>query len=255
MSWDLSGKNTVCDHLQILERYAISPLDFRTLQYAANTTLNMRAPINGVSLVRLYYKGSLVYPTDPIYGYSVVLDPNRIQTGYAFQKIVFNTPVRATTPLVEVSYVTRQGFCAKCGGTGVVPDWTVSPSGKLNRVRGVVKLSQQVFKYTLSSKVPFNPNLACPVRTYIGKKFGVGITDQDVSTAITQILDRYQSIQRAQSTVQTMDANEMLQNVNSVLAQQDANDPTVINIQIEITAYGTTQTIPLNLALQTTGEG
>lgn len=245
-----------CDHLQLLERYQVNFLDFRTLQYKPNTAFqpifNMRAPINGVSMVRLWLKGQIVKPTDPNYGYSIVTDLNRVQElGLPFQKIVFNNPVREVGDLVEVTYITHQPFCLKCGGSGLAVDWTIAPSGSLNKVRGRRKLAQQAIKYSTTSVNPFNPNLTTPVRQLVGKKFGVVVTDQDVATAITKALTTYQSIQKAQSTVQTLDPHEMLADIESVTAVQDSQDPTTVNISISIVAYGSTEAIPLNIALQT----
>lgn len=253
MSFDLSGANSGCDHLQILERYVVDVQDFRTLNYYPNQTLNMRAPINAPSMMRLYFNGTLVNPNDPNYGYSVVPDPTRTQLqSYPFSKVMFKNPIRQTTPLVEVSYFTRPGFCLKCGGTGKTPDWIVSPSGSLSEVTGVKKLAQQALKYVLTSQNPFNRNLVCPVRSYVGQKFGFTVTDQDISSATIAALATYQSIQKAQSTVQTMSPLEMLQDVVSVDAVQDTTDPTKVSLSIVISPYGTNQTIPLNVALQTT---
>jgi hypothetical protein len=251
VSFDFSAANRPCDHLQILERYTVSPLDFRTLTFASNTGLNMRAPINGKDMLRLYIKGVLVNPVDPVYGYAIVTDPERIQIeDYPFFKIFFNKPVRLRTPLIEVSYFTRVGFCLKCSATGSVSDWRVGPNGSINHVTGVKKLAQQSLKYVLTSKNPFNPALVCPIRSFLGKKFGMSITDSDIAAAVNTALSTYQSIQRAQKTVQTMEPQEMIKDVVSVEAAQDPEDPTKIYVAIVLTAYGSNQTIPLNVALQ-----
>lgn len=263
MSYDISlgGVNGQpgahnCDHLQILERYAVNFQDFRTLQYkptpAYNPIFNMRAPISGASAVRLWLKGVLVHPEDLNYGYSIIPDPDRIQeANLPFQKIVFNQPMRELNSLIEVTYFTQKPFCLKCSGTGLVVDWTVSPSGHLNQVHGKYKLAQQVLKYSLTSTNPFNPKLTTPIRKMMGKKFGITVTDQDIATSISQALIAYQSIQQVQSRVQTLVPNEILKDLQSVSAVQDADDPTIINISISVTCYGSTDAIPLNLALQT----
>lgn len=252
MSFDISSGPRSCDHLQILERYQLNPFDFRTLQYKANTQFNLRAPINGVSLVRLYFKGVLVSPSDPNYGHTIVVDPSRVQESYPFQKIVFNKPIRERTPLIEVSYITIEGACLKCGGTGQVTDWSVSPSGTLNRIHGRRKLGQACMKYMLTSRNAFNPNLTTPIRSYIGKKFGLTVSDSDIATAVTNALSAYQSIQKAQSTVQTLDPHEMIQDVQSVSAAQSPSDPTVVNLSVAVLTYGSSEAVPLNLNLQTT---
>jgi hypothetical protein len=246
----------VCDDLSLLERYAINPLDFRTLQYKPNVqtvpSINMRAPINGKAFVRLYIRGVLVSPTDPNFGYSIVPDPTRIQEqGLPFQKIVFNNQVRTVNDLIEVTYVTPTPFCLKCNGTGLVVDWTIAPDGSLNKVRKRAKLGQQVLKYSLTSRNPFTPTLVTPIRSLVGKKFGLSVTDQDISTAITNVLNTYQSIQASQATVQQMDPQEILQSIQQITAVQSADDPTTINVTISVQAFGATEAIPLNIALKT----
>ena len=246
----------VCDDMQLLERYTINFQDFVTLQYKPSTnftpTINMRAPINGASFVRLYLKGQLVNPNDPNFGYSIVPDPTRIQEqGLPFQKIVFNNQVRTIGDLVEVTYITPTPFCLKCGGTGLLVDWTIAPSGELNKVHRRAKLGQQCVKYVLTSRNPFNSNLTTQIRALIGQKFGVVVTSQDIATEVTKALNAYQSIQAAQSTVQQMDPQELIQSLQSVTATQSATDPTMINVSISVFAYGSTEAIPLNIALQT----
>jgi len=252
MSFDLAASSTPCDNLNVLERYRVSPLDFRTLLFAENNVVGMRAPINAPSMLRLYFKGSLVHPSHPLYGYAIVPDTTRIQSPYPYSKILFTSPVRLVNPLIEVSYFTMKGFCRKCGGSGSVVDWQVSPSGALNRVVGVRKLAQQSLKYVLASRNPFNPQLVCPIRSYLNRKVNSGLTDEDISSAVMSALASYQSIQRAQQTVQTMDPTEMIKDIVAVGTQTDPNDPTRISVLIEITAYGSNQVIPLTVALQTT---
>jgi len=252
MSYDLSSIAQNCDHLILLERYRISVTDFQTLQFSSppSTTVNMRAPINGAAMLKLFIKGVPVLPTDPLFGYSVVPDPSRVLADYVFSKILFNQPVRQVGSLVEVTYFTRQDFCLKCGGTGQVVDWKTSQSGSLLHTVGEKKLSQQVFKYLLTSINPFNPALVCPIRSYVGQKFGLSITDQDISSAVTTALATYQTIQAAQSTVQTLSPQEMIKNVVSVEARQDPTDPLTVYLALQVTVYGLAQPIPLNITLQ-----
>jgi hypothetical protein len=246
-----------CDDLQLMEKYTINFQDFVTLQYKPTPnftpSINMRAPINGAAFVRLFIKGVLVSPTDTNFGYSIVPDPNRIQeAGLPFQKIVFNNQVRTINDLIEVTYITPTPFCLKCGGTGMVVDWTVSSSGALNKVHRRAKLGQQVLKYALTSVNPFNSNLTTQIRELIGRKFGVSVTSQDIATQVSTVLNAYQSIQAAQVTVQQMDPQEMIQSIQSVTATQSQTDPTTINVNISVVAFGATEAIPLNIALQTT---
>lgn len=252
MSWDYKSATRPCGHEQILERYVLDAFDFRTLHVASDPQLNMRAPINGVAMTRVFLKGIQCPPNDPRFGYSIVPDPARIEEGYTFSKIMFNHPVRLVRPLIEVSYITRQDFCIQCSATGQVNDWTISPSGALVKTHGVQKLVQQSLKYVLTSKNPFAPNLICHLKDYLGKKFNVSISAQDIVTEITKVLQNYQQIQGSQKTVQTLDPLEILRDVSSVSAQQDPTNPNLIFVSIVVTAFGQSQPIPMNIALQAT---
>jgi hypothetical protein len=234
-----------------MERYVIDTFDFRTIHYAGDPTRNMRAPINGASLVRVYLKGVLLTPDDPRVGYDLVTDSTMIQsTGVPFLKVVFKQPLRMVRPLIEVCYVTHQEYCIKCGGRGAVNDWQVSGSGQVVEVNQVEKLAQQALKYILTSRNPFNPTLTCKVRSYVGKKFGLSVTDSDIAAEVTRALSALKTIQAAQKTVQALDPQETLKDVTGVQARQDPADPLTIYISATITGYGATGNIALNTALQ-----
>src|SRR5271157_2314097 len=111
MSYDFNTRLAPCPHVITRERYIIDSTDFKTLHLAANTFLNMRAPINGQAEVSLRISGELVKPDDRTYGYSILADVNRVQTSDRFYKILFDRPVRWYVPLIEVGYITVQGFC------------------------------------------------------------------------------------------------------------------------------------------------
>lgn len=246
MSWDLQSTARPCGHQQRLERYTLDVFDFRTLHYALDPTLNMRAPITNSSQVQIWLAGVLVPPTQ----YSIVPDPDRIQTGYTFSKILFNSQVRLIRPLIEVNYVTKQGFCLQCCGNGSVTDWTINTGGGLIRVRNVQKLAQQCLKYILTSKNPFSPALICQVKNYVGQKFGLSFTTTDVASTIQTALQNYMQIQASQKTVQTLSSLETLKDIVSVMAQQDDENPLVVYVSVVVAAYGSTNPIPLNIALQ-----
>jgi len=248
VSFDYSRNSRPCGHESILERYVLDAFDFRTLHYVGDPSLNMRAPINGAALVQVWIEGVLCPPTHPQFGYSVVPDPSRVQEGYTFSKILFNKQVRLTQPIIEVSYITRQGFCLQCAGTGTINDWEISTSGSLVHTHGVQKLGQQSLKYILTSKNPFSPNLICNLKTYLYKKLTSGT--QNIAASVTNALQNYQGIQSAQKTVQTLTPNEVLRDIQSVSVKQDPNNPLLIYVSVVLMAYGVAEPIPLNVALQ-----
>ena len=177
-TYDFNTLQNACDHQQHLERYQVNPADLRTLQFVGNPSINMRGPINGVALVQILIHGEPITQDDPNYGYAILADPTRLQYGQnpeLFYKIVFNKEVRLVRPLIEVNYLTREDYCLKCNGIGLLNDLNESSSGSLLRVGGLVKLSQRVLKMVLTSRCAFYPQFTCPIKDYIGRKFGFTI--------------------------------------------------------------------------------
>jgi len=252
MSYDFSTKLMPCSHEQSFERYVVDYKDFSTLHLAANTSLNMRAPINGQSLVRLYIRGKLVSSNDRVYGYSISTDTNRLQTTDAFYKIKFNRPVRSYIPLIEVSYLTLAPYCMKCGGQGQLNDYHKVANGGIQRVVGTDKLVQRVLKMILTSRCPYYPAFTCKIRDYIGKKWGVQITDADVTNEIINSLSNLKQIQSAQKTVHRLDPAEMLKDVTDIITATP--DPTSVSVSAQISSYATSsnQTVPVSFSITTT---
>ncbi len=242
-----------CDHQQSFERYVVNQTDFRTLNYASDTSINMRAPINGSSAVKIWIAGEQIKVTDPVYGWQVVLDPDRVESvngvNTSFSKIVFNNPVRLLLPLIEVSYITVQDFCLKCSATGYLNDFKESVSGTFTQVTQATKLAQKALKWVLTARDPFYPTFVCAIKTYIGRKLGIQITDTDIQTAVINALTNMQQVQQAQSTVQSLDPQEILKDIVNVTAIVDPNDPTVVRVSAVISNYSG-QTAPLGFTLR-----
>jgi len=227
-----------CDHQQSFERYVVNHTDFVTLNYASEPSINMRAPINGTSAVQIWIAGEQIKVTDPVYGWQIVSDPDRVKTtGVNFTKIVFNQPVRLLLPLIEVSYITIQDFCLKCSATGYLNDFKPSVSGTFTEVTQTTKLAQKALKWVLTSRDPFYPTFVCAIKTYIGRKLGIQITDTDIQTAVINALTNMQQVQQAQSTVQALDPQEILKDIVNVTATVDPVDPTVVRVSAVISNY------------------
>lgn len=250
MSWDYASAAHPCGHEQVLERYVLDQFDFRTLHYAAAPSLNMRAPINGAARVQMWLKGVLCPSDDPNYGYSIVPDTDRVEAGYTFSKIVFNKPVRLIRPLIEVSYITRPGFCLQCNGQTQINDWQITASGGLAHAEGVNKLSQQCLKYILTSRNPANPNVVCTLKNSLNHKIVSG-SSQAQATSVTAALQNYQAIQTAQKAVQPLSPGEVLRDIRSVSVTQDTDNPLLSYLSVVVTAYGVAKPVALNVALQT----
>lgn len=242
-----------CDHQQSFERYVVNSDDFRTLNYALTApALNMRAPINGTSNIQIWVIEEEVQSDDPTYGWQVLLDTNRIDetTQDTFYKIVFNNQIRMVIPLIEVSYITRQAYCMKCGGLGTINDFKIGSNGDPSHVTQTVKLAQKALKWVLTSQDSFYPTFVCPIKSYIGQKLGIQITETDIQTEIMNALASLQTVQQAQSTVQNLDPQEILKDIVSVSAVIDPNDPTVIRVSATISNYSG-QTAPIAFTLRT----
>ena len=304
-----------CDHAISFERYVINSDDFRSLNYAANTSIFMRAPINGASSIRMWISGEEVKHNDPTYGWSLVLDPDRIVSeggqveqiatlapawtnsvkyflndivsisgvnfvcvtpnigqqpsvhsvfwqvfneaipqsshisGVVFYKIMFNKPVRIVVPLIEVSYFTRQPFCLKCSGLGTLNDFKRANSGSFLRVTQTDKLAQKALKWILTSQCSFYPSFVCTLKSYIGRKLGIQITETDIQTSVLTALTQMQQVQQAQGTVQTLEPSEILKDIVNVTAIIDPNDPTVVRVSATVSSYGGT-TAPFGFAVR-----
>lgn len=240
-----------CDHEISFERYVVNPDDFRTLNYLGNPAINMRGPINGADQVQIWISDEQIKSNDPTYGWQVVVDEDRINisTADTFYKIVFNKPVRIQLPLIEVSYITRQGFCLKCSATGMVNDFKVSSTGSFLQIQQTQKLTQRALKWILTSQDPFYPTFVCLLKTYIGRKLGIQLTDTDIQTSVLNALNQMQQVQRAQATVQSLDPAEILKDVVNVQATIDPNDPTVVRVSATVSSYSGT-VAPLGFTLR-----
>jgi len=240
-----------CDHHQWFERYVVNQNDFRTLNYAGNPSINQRAPINGSQSVQICISEERVYSNDPTYGWQVVIDPDRIDLTDTniFYKIVFNKPVRLILPLIEVSYISTQDYCLKCSATGYLNDFKLGVGASpFAEVTQVTKLAQKALKWVLASRCPFYPTFVCAIKTYVGRKLGLQITDTDIQTAVVNTLSNMQQVQQAQSTVQSLDPQEILKDIINVTAITDPNNPTAVNVSAVISNYSG-QSAPLGFTI------
>ena len=246
-----------CDHHQWFERYVVDQNDFRTLHYASLPSINQRAPINGPQSVQMWIGGEQVFSTDPVYGWQVVIDQARIEqvgnTNDIFYKIVFNKPVRILLPLIEVSYITRQDFCMKCSTTGFLNDLKLGVGADpFAQVTQTTKLAQKALKWILTSRCPFYPTFTCTIKSFVGRKLGIQITDTDLQTSVVNALTNMQKVQQAQSTVQNLDPQEILKDIINVSAVIDQQDPTIVRVSATVSNYSG-QSAPLGFTLRMNG--
>jgi hypothetical protein len=210
----------------------------------------MRAPINNVNSLRLRVSGVLVEPNHPVFGYDIEKDNLTIANEEQRSKIVFKRPVSLGNQLIEVSYLTLQPYCLKCNGTGKVSDYKRASSGSLLHVTGLEKLAQRSLKFVLTSRCPFYPSLTTQVKNFVGRKFGVSISEEEVNYEVTQALQKLKQIQLAQRDVQHLDPQEILKDIVSIEAVRDKADPSIIRVSIRVSSYAKQGNANLKFAMR-----
>lgn len=240
LTLDTSGNPIgACNHSISFERYVVDTDDFRTLHYLGNPAIDMRAPINGFSTVQMWISEEEVQQNDPTYGWQITKDANRVDTltGDTFYKILFNKPVRIVLPLIEVSYTTLQSYCLKCSGLGSLNDLKPSVSGTFQEITQTSKLVQKSLKWILSSTCAFYPTFVCVIKSYIGRKLGIQITETDIQTSVLNALTQMQQVQNAQGTVQSLDPAEILKDIVNISVSIDPNDPTSVQVSPTVSSF------------------
>jgi hypothetical protein len=109
----------------------------------------------------------------------------------------------------------------------------------------------------LTSRCAFYPQFTCPIKNYIGRKFGITITDSDIATAVTNAVNNLQQIQIAQSAFQTLSPEETFRELTNILAIQDINDPTIVYVSGTVVSYtsnnpGTLNSTPIDFTIKVT---
>jgi len=235
MSYDYDLMPSNCNHLQMMERMRIEE-DNRTL-YNIDTKLRMRAPINGRNTVILRFNGVEIPSNDPQYGWTIQDDELSIEPDKR-SKIVFNNSVRIYDMLIELEYVTTKPYCRKCSGKAIVNDYQVADDGSFKKIIQSRKLVQKIYKFIFTSKCYFYPNLTTGLKNYIGKKFGTtSLGPDDISFEITNALTSMKSVQSSQAQIQNLDPQEILRDIKSISVVRDSNDPTIVNVDMDVLTY------------------
>ena len=248
MSYDYLILPSDCDHLVRAERLAIMQ-DNRTLYSVAHPTEYMDHPVNGTATLRLFMNGVEVPRDHAVYGWRVLPDEYSVQP-HQKSKIVFNRPVRNRNLILEATYTTISAHCNKCGGTGAMTDFAINQEGSLTRVIKRDKLTQKILKFLLTSKCPFYPGLVSQIKTYVGRKYGLNLTADDISSEVTLALDNLKEVQALQANYQDLDPEEILRSVTSVVSSRDTSDPRLVRTTVLATT-STGQPNKVNIGLRT----
>ena len=247
MSYDYNTLAFSCNHRQVNEHMSVSLDDFRTLVTAANPSMRMRAPLNGRTLVHLRLDGVEVPNNHPTLAWDI-LDDELTTLPDKRQKLVFRAPLRRQFSLLELEYTTTAPYCLRCGGKGLVNDLQQAGSGGILTIDTRMKLIQRCLKFMLTSKCAFYPNLVCQIREFVGAKFGLSLTEDDITLEVGNSLANLQSVQQYQAKVQTLTPEEMLRSLDGVSAVRSTTDPCAAFVTVNVSGFnGTTATIPFSM--------
>lgn len=247
MSYDFLTLPRACDHVVASERLLIAQ-DNRHLYSRDNPTMRMPSPVNGLSTVSLRINDVPVPKDHPVYGWDILPD-ELSELPDKRSKIVFRHPVRARAIRIEASYITTAAYCHKCQGKSTVVDFELATDGSMRHVTGRKKLVQRCLKLLLTSVCSFYPGLVCPLRTYIGRKYGPLLDADSMAGTITSALGALKSIQSLQAQYQTLDEAEILREVTGVSATPDSSNPTIIRVKVGVASSADTEDT-LNIGLR-----
>jgi hypothetical protein len=249
MSYDYDTRLKPCDHLQRRERMIVSSEDFRTLLYAERTTERMRAPISAKGSVKMFIRGVEVPRNHAVYAWEILADELSVRSDQK-SKIVFRQPVR-TTETIELEYITIPAYCLKCNGYSKTNDFSVNKGGTFLRVSNYDKLVQRIYKFLLTSECAFYPSFTCKLKEFVGKKFGLSLSEDDISYECMNSLDNLKRIQIAQRSIQTLTPQEVLKEVESITTIRDQYDPTIVKTDMRVAAFGIPRSVPLSFTIRT----
>jgi hypothetical protein len=247
MSFDFDTMPTSCDHYQIKERMLIDDTDLRTL-VGLKIGSRMRAPINGKSTFKLRINGKNIPASHDLYGWTISDDELSIYPEKK-SKIVFNKQVRLNNALIELEYVTIKAYCRKCIGKDQVVDIKKSVSGSIQKIKDQRKLVQRVYKYVLTSRCYFYPELTCQIKEFVGRKFGLSLTNDDISYEITNSLSKMKKVQEQQAQIQKLTQLEVLRDIRSVDVQRSETNPTLVSVGLEVLNFSN-ETSKLNFGIK-----
>lgn len=250
MSYDFDTRQSPCDHYQRRERVVVSPDDFMTLINATDPYVYMRGILSSANTVKVKIGGQYVDANHPIYGWSVKPDTSSYYEQQR-SKIVFNKQVRLTDLTIMIEYFCTPASCLKCNGYSKTNDFVPNTQGTFTHITEHNKLIHRTNKFLLTSRCDFYPKFTSQLKTFIGRKFGLSLTEDDISQEVVTALENLRNIQLAQKTVQTLSPQEILRNVESVTSLRDENDPTLVTSQVTISSYGPNRISPLTFILRT----
>jgi len=226
MSYDLKIP-ALCDHRIYWELGTIDT-DLRSLRVS-------KPIVSSTLTVRM--SGNIV----PESQYILVNDMNsQAVTGDIRRMIYFKQELKAIDDFFEVKYLTNSSNCPKCAGMKGLDDIQYDNLGELREARDEYLLMQNVEKYVVTeigSNV-FHNWLGSGLIDLIGTRImDANYMRSKITQEINATLNKFKTMQQEYITTgRPITDGEQLDTIDMVAVTQSANDPTVLEVVVTVTA-------------------
>lgn len=248
MSYDFDLRLSPCDHSQKRERMEVAQ-DFRTLIYG-DTQHYMRAPVSSEASVKLFIDGTEIPRNHETYGWDLFPDETSVPPERRL-KVMFRFPFRLHDAPIEISYACIPAYCLKCNGYQKTHDFKIEQTGTFRHISEYEKLLLRVQKFLLTSRCNFYPAYTSRLKDFVGQKFGLSLSEEDVTYECVTSLDSLKTIQQAQRSVQSLAPQEVLKDVESIDVSRDQVDPSLVKTSILVSSFGEPRPKPFTFAIRT----
>jgi hypothetical protein len=227
--------------------------DLITLVTWKDMSYRMRGSVSNVGSVVLYIGGNPIPNNHQEFGWDLVEDELSYEESSPRKKIVFRKPCRLPEGvMIEVDYVTIPAHCRKCKGSLYTNDFQISQNRSFIHITEHPKLLQRVMKFMLTSQCAFYPNFTSPIKDLVGRKFGVTLGEEDVSSYITSALLSLKTIQNYQKTLQSLTPQEIMKDILGVKVVRSSTDPSRVKVSVQVSSYGKERPQPLSFSMRST---
>ena len=193
--------------------------------------------------------GNLIYP-----GWTIEQDP--FSPDGRGRQLVFKSPLRNNSPLVQTNYVTLSFECRRCRGTELEFDYTIA-NGTYETVKNTDLLAQEFDKFLftdIGSHFKWNW-LGSSLSSRIGGKGNTGqvTVNSLIAADVGQAFKVYQSIksqQDSQFPQQKVSDSEFPQALTSLNVRTDPDDPTISIVEASVSSRSN-EFIPLEREIGT----
>jgi hypothetical protein len=226
MSFDINLTAT-CDH-QVCRELQVLGSDRRLIR--------TDFPIASAATVEVYATDNFI----PSSYYLLIDDPSPSPDSNQSKVIYFKDKWKALTDYFEISYLTLVGYCTKCVGSGYLDDISYNVRGDLPVLRDEYLLMQNVEKFVVTrlGSNPFQSFIGASLEDLIGTKVSnPSFLISQITSEITRSLKKLQDLQsQYKQTGRSVTKGELLQAIEGITVTQDANDPTIFEAKVVVSA-------------------